>query len=172
MKELLKKLNNFRLTSSLIAGGALLEILMAVLFLVFYQSSGRLVDDGAETVVVALYNAKFWGMIYFLVAFTLIVVGITLIYKAIPFIFPKAKETPIKSLGWLFVSESALLLIMAIISFVIVGNEFSYHVVGFLICGIISLLCNVYAALLIYPWIKCRFYCPDVEKKSVKEKNA
>ena len=172
MKEILKKLNNFRLTSTLLASGALLELVMTVLYLVFYQTSGIVVEDGVTSATVALTNAKFWGMVYFLLAFATIIVGITLIYKAIPFIFPKAKETPTKSLGWLFVAESVLLFFMTIITFVIISTEESNHFVGFLICGIISVLCIISAGLMVYPWLKCRFYCPDVSRNNSVSKKA
>ena len=171
MKELIKKLNNFRLSSALLAGGALVEIVVAILYLVLYQSNGFTIDeDGTQTITTALYatDLKAVGMFYFLAAFTLIIVGITLIYKALPFIFPKSKENPIHSLGWLLLAESVLLLFMTIISICFISTENSRHTAGFIVLIIIALLANVYSGLMIYPTLRCHFYCPEVINKEKK----
>ncbi len=170
MKELIKKLNNFRLSSLLLAIGALVEIIVAVLYLVLYQSNGLAEINGVETVTTALYSTdmKAVGMFYFLTAFILIIVGITLIYKAFPFIFPKSKENPIHSLGWLLLAESILLMIMTVISLIIISTEVSRHTAGYIVLIVIAFLANIYSGLWIYPTLRCRFYCPEVVKKDEK----
>ncbi len=174
MKELIKKLNNFRLSASLISIGAVVEIIVAVLYLALYQTNGITTDvDGAESITTALYatDVKAFGMVYFIAAFVLIIVGVTLIYKAVPFIFPKSKETPIRSLGWLFLAESVLLLLMTIISIAFISKEVSRHTVGYVLLIVVALLANIYSGLWIYPTLRCRFYCPEVVKKDEVKQN-
>ena len=102
IKEFCKTFNNFNFTAKLLALGGLVGIVSAVSFLLLYQLGT------GETH--ALTEKQFLGMFYFIAAILSVIVGVTLVYKAMPYVSPKQKLVPATSFVWLLLAQNILLL--------------------------------------------------------------
>ena len=153
IKEFCKTFNNFNFTAKLLALGGLVGIVSAVSFLLLYQLGT------GETH--ALAEKQFLGMFYFIAAILSIIVGVTLVYKAMPYVSPKQKLVPATSFVWLLLAQNILLLFMLVVAFIILGTETvkipALYVVNCALAG----LSICYSILWIYPNIICQYYCVD-----------
>lgn len=167
MKELLKKLNNFRLFSLLLSIGSLVEVIAVVIGLILYQTSGTGADvvTGEPIIVNAFIDNQLAGMFYFFEATIILVLAIVTIYKSFPFIMAKQKLNPMPSLAYINAAGGVFSLAFAIQIIYLLATETSRYVPGFVIVVILCFLAVIYNGLLVYPNIKCNFYCPEPEKK-------
>ena len=162
MKEFLKTLNNFRLSSLIMSVGSLLGIVAVVLFLVFYQTSGLMLNsDNVLVQTIAFYSNQVAGMMFFLFAICSIVLGIVLIAKAFPFVMPKSKLQPVKSLSWILLAQNLCLAALIIMVFFLLGTEVTNHAAGWTIGIVIGTFSFLFSLVWIYPTLKCDFYCPE-----------
>lgn len=167
MKEFLKKLNNYRLFSMLLAiSGALTVIIMAI-GLALYQTSTKGIspDTGAEIFVTAFSSNQVAGMVYFIEAIVGIVLGVVVIYKLFPYLFPKQKLNPTRVYSYVDLASGVFCLAFAIQMIYLVSSESTNNFAGFIILIIFSILNALYSGCLIYPTLKCNFYCPEPKKK-------
>ena len=175
MKELLKKLNNFRLTTFLFSGCSLLGILLMVASFFLYQTANVTLDAETEAEVVthAFINtnstlgtgAEVMGMMFFITAILLIVAAVIVIYQGFPFMFPKAKGNPTKMLGWVNLAQGALMLIMLIYMIIMLKTESIRNTpfwIMVMIFGFIDVLASAFLAFINH---NALYYCPDVKKK-------
>ncbi|HBF68220.1 MAG TPA: hypothetical protein DDW20_02730 [Firmicutes bacterium] len=167
MKELLKKLNNFRLFSLLLALGSAVEVILVVIGLILYQTSGTGEDvvTHEPIIVNAFNNNQIAGMFYFFEATIIIVLAVVTIYKAIPYLFAKQKLNPMISLGYINAAGGVFTLAFVIQIIYLLATETSRYVAGFVIIIVLGILVAIYNGLLVYPNIKCNFYCPEPQKK-------
>lgn len=166
MKETLKKLNNFRLSSLLISIGSLVGLITVALCLILYQTSGTKINqEGEEVITNAFASNQALGMLFFIFAILAIVCGIVVIGKAFKFVMPKTRETPDHSLTWILLGENVFVLALLVLVFVLLGTETTRYAAGFVIAVVLGTLSIVYSALLVYPNIKCHYYMPELEVK-------
>lgn len=166
MKEFLKKLNNFRLSSTLIACGSIVGIIATVLFFVFYQISGvTTLADGTTEVTIAFQDKQALGMWFFIVGIIALIFGIYVVYTAFPYIFPKEKLQPKRSLGFALAGQNVLVLILTIFAILAMTTEVTRVAAGWAISIVLAALSIIFAGLWMYPNVKCNFYCPEVNKK-------
>jgi len=167
LKPIVKKLNNFKFTALLCAIGGAVSVILTILLFVFYARSGL---DGNGNVTIAFNYVKgvnspsiyIVGMIYFLICIVSLIVGIVIVALSFPFIFPKDKMTPKKSLPWLMVANGAIHFALIIMVIYLITSEFSRMKVGYIIYIIVGALLLIYSLLFILPGLKCRFYMPQL----------
>lgn len=197
MKEFKKKLNNFRLTTFIMAGIAVLGIIVTLLFFVAYQTTTAGSDIMfAQKDTTLIHNAfpdrPIIGFIFFMAAFLAIILGVAVVAFCLPFIMPKEKGVPSRTIGWVLVAQQVFLLVLvalAVVNLITAKRETSYLVaVEEIIEGnpetvlyvrkavmdtvlnkpfwIIDIALGVIAiaagAFMAYPNAICDFYCPEV----------
>lgn len=120
MKEFKKKLNNFRLTTFIMAGIAVLGIIVTLLFFVAYQtatSGSEILFAQRDTTI--LHNAfpdkPILGFIFFMAAFLAIILGVAVVAFCLPFIMPKEKGVPSRTIGWVLVAQQVFLLVLVVL---------------------------------------------------------
>ncbi len=166
MKELLKKLNNFQLTSLLNAIGALVGLIAVIVALVLYQTSGVALDaEENEIITNAFAKNQALGMVYFIFAILAIVCGIVVLMKAVKFIFPKTRENPDYSVTWILLAENVFVLGLLVLIFVLLATETTRYAPGFVFVVVLGALSVVYSGLLCYPNVKCHYYMPELKIK-------
>lgn len=171
MKEFIKTLNNFRLSSLLMAIGSAVGIIAAVLFIIFYQISGITINsDGVEVVVTAFHTNQVAQMFFFIADIIAIILGIVVIYQAFPYIFPKAKGIPNKVLGWVLLAENVFLVILIVMAFVLLATEETRVAGGWVVSIMLATFSAAFSGLWIYPNLKCNFYCPELSAKELAKK--
>ena len=169
MKELLKKLNNFRLSSLISACAALFGCLVVAGALVAYQFSAAPTTGeaagGRTYTTIAFFNNQSLGMVFFLFAIFAIIIGIVVIYKAFPYILPKQKLEPLKSMGWVLLAENVLILGLVVLMFIILITEKT--IIPAVWCVLIALgtMSVGFSGMWVYPTLKCRYYTPEIAKK-------
>ena len=197
MKEFKKKLNNFRLTTFIMAGIAVLGIIVTLLFFVAYQTTTAGSDIMfAQKDTTLIHNAfpdrPILGFIFFMAAFLAIILGVAVVAFCLPFIMPKEKGIPSRTIGWVLVAQQVFLLVLvalAVVNLITAKRETSYLVaVEEIIEGnpetvlyvrkavmdtvlnkpfwIIDIALGVIViaagAFMAYPNAVCDFYCPEV----------
>lgn len=197
MKEFKKKLNNFRLTTFIMAGIAVLGIIVTLLFFVAYQTTTAGSDIMfAQKDTTLIHNAfpdrPIIGFIFFMAAFLAIILGVAVVAFCLPFIMPKEKGVPSRTIGWVLVAQQVFLLVLvalAVVNLITAKRETSYLVaVEEIIEGnpetvlyvrkavmdtvlnkpfwIIDIALGVIViaagAFMAYPNAVCDFYCPEV----------
>ena len=117
MKQLLKKLNNFRLSATIMAGIAVLGIIVTVLFFAAYQTTtagSDLMFAQKDTTLLknAFPDRPILGFVFFISAFLAIILGVAVIAFSLPFIMPKEKGIPSKTIGWVLAAQQVFLLVL------------------------------------------------------------
>lgn len=154
MKEFIKKFKNFKLVALLemIFGGV--GVLAALVLLILYQTNTYISETESA---VGFYNQPFPGMVFFLAGLISIILGVVVVYSAIPFIFSKEKRDPNRFLPWFGVAQAAFSLVQTIFAFIMISQENSRHSVLVIIFSILLIASLVPELLMIYPTIKNRF---------------
>lgn len=169
MKELLKKLNNFKSFSLILSLTGLVEVIVMVVSLILYQTSSPVTINSDGTIEEKINHAfsgnQIAGMIFFIEVIIAIILGIVVVYKTLPFVFPKQKLNPTRVFGYVQVAGGVFSLAFAIQVIYLVSTEQTRYLAGWVILIILSLLVALFSFALVYPNVKCHFYCPDPNKK-------
>ena len=136
MKQFIKKLNNFRLTTFIMAGIAVLGIIVTLLFFVAYQTTTAGSDIMfAQRDTTLIHNAfpdrPILGFVFFMAAFLAIILGVAVVAFCLPYIMPKEKGVPSKNIGWVLVAQQVFLLVLvalAVVNLITAKRETSYLV--------------------------------------------
>lgn len=123
MKQLLKKLNNFRLSATIMAGIAVLGILVTVLFFVAYQTTtagSPILYAQKDTTLVrnAFPDRPILGFVFFISAFLAIILGVAVIAFSLPFIMPKEKGIPSRTIAWVLAAQQVFVLVLVVLGVV------------------------------------------------------
>ena len=111
MKNLLKKLNNFRLASLVYAAIAVLGVIVTLLFFVAYQTTSLSSDvlyaqKDMSVVSNAFPDREILGMIFFISAIVAVILGIAVVVLSFPYIMPKEKGTPNRAIGYVLAAQA------------------------------------------------------------------
>ena len=173
MDKIIKKLNNFQFSSLLISLGAVVQLIVMVVSLILYQTSGITSSTDSSgsvtTSVTTAFHAQdklILGMFYFICALLILILCVTVIARSLQFIFPKQKLVPQKSNFIILSAASLFSILLVIFNLLIVCGEECSHVPGFVIMIILGLLSSLYGLAWIAPFVRCRSYCPEVSKKT------
>lgn len=172
LKPIVKKLNNFKFTALLAAIGGVVSCLLIVLLFVCYSRSGT--DPETGEVITAFVGTgsrrsiNNVGMVFFLFCVVSLIAGIVIVYLSLPFIFPKEKLNPKKSIPWVLVGNAALHFALIIMVIFLLATEKSRMTAGFVCYIIFGSLFLIYSLLFIIPALKCNFFMPALVGKDGK----
>ncbi len=120
MKQFLKKLNNFRLSSTIMAGIAVLGIIVTLLFFAAYQTTtlgSDIIYAQKDTTLIhiAFPDRPILGFVFFMAAFVAIILGVAVVAFALPFIMPKEKGVPSRTIGWVLLAQQVFILVLVVL---------------------------------------------------------
>lgn len=167
MKELIKKLNNYRRTSIIVSLISLATALVAIALFVLYAFAGDIspLTTSRQPAFTSLgQNGRIIGMFYFIILIFVLALAIAVMYLSFPAILNKNKIDPKRSTLMVAVVNAGFELLALVLTVVEVAVEKSNTMVGFIICIpllLITLLANVAC---IIPFIKCDFYMPQIKR--------
>lgn len=158
-KKVIAFFNNYRKTSIVLSGVAVVSAIVGILYLIFYALSGGTKDDA---VITAFHDRAILGMVFFL--FSLFVIGISayLVYAQFPAILNKEKIQIRKSPLILSVVNAAFQLVIAVFVIILLTSEQSKVAGGFIAVLVFNILSMIASALFIIPFLKCEFYMPAI----------
>ena len=197
MKQLLKKLNNFRLSATIMAGITALGILVTVLFFVAYQTTtagSDIIYAQKDTTLLrsAFPDRPILGFVFFMAAFLAIILGVAVIAFSLPFIMPKEKGIPSRTIGWVLLAQQVFLLVLVVLGVLALATsvrETSYleavkeeiegveETVLYVRKGVMDTVLNkpfwiidialaviviACGCFMVYPNLRCDFYCPEI----------
>lgn len=179
-KNLVKLFNNFRTTSFIVSGIAILSVLVSLGLIIAYSFAGPFDDD------IALQNTAFIdrpiaGMIFFLSSIISIIAGIVVVYLSFKPIMntdlfvPKRGSLIATLVGGFFQLITSIFTII-LIATTVGPNSPNYEnlevIAGrpaFIILLVFSILVVIASAIIILPFVSCNFYMPPIRKKIAKK---
>ena len=176
-KALIKKLNNFRLTSIIMSAISLVAgiVSLGLLFIYYFAGDISTKTESRQPSFTSLgAEGRILGMVFFLFCIFVIILSIVVIYNVLPNILNKEKVSPKKSPLIMAVVNGALevvVLVFAILAITIdkeVPNTLALYIVAIpfvALTAIGNLLCIV-------PFLKCVFYQPAIGSKLCPKKQA
>ena len=185
-KTIIKKLNNFRLTSFIVAGINLVAALSALVLVFMYHFAGGPVPDSKNSTRPSfagldivnsvaegeVITGKLMGMAFFLLLVVVLILSIYTIYTLLPAILNKEKITPKKSPLIVSIVTGGLQIAVLVFSILAITLEEPITKVGYIITipfTVLSLIANI---LCIVPILKCIFYQPAIGSKLCPKKQA
>lgn len=167
MKELAKKLNNFRLSAFI---EAIIQVFGALVLLgdvVCYTLAGG-VENGFP-VQAFQYDPEspvpqMLGMIFFMSCLIGIIVSVVVIYQLLPNILNKEKVTPKKGFLITGAVNSIFHIILVVLSIVLIVREQPQTTAGLIVTIVGSGLYIIANALKIYPLVRCEYYQPEIKR--------
>lgn len=163
MKQIIKKLNNFRLTASIASGLALLAGLLSLGSLFLYHFAGE--TNGRGFRIVGFNDKPVVGFIYFMIILVTIILSITVIYLLLPSVRNKEKIVPSRTPLLLATISAGFQLALLVLSIVLIVTETPNTKVGFIVLFPFEVITIIGSALCILPYIKCSFYMPAIGQK-------
>lgn len=161
MKKIIKKLNNYKLTSRLLMVAGAIGIVFVAMAFVFYQFSGGYdTENSRQLTAFAADDRKILGMIFFLACILVAILSISCIYCSLKYAFPKEKVNPNKVIPWLAFANGVLILFVTVFEIIIISTEASQTAVGFVIDIIVGFISGLYSISFILPALKCDYYMP------------
>ena len=180
-KKLIKKLNNFRLTSliiaivSLFAGGMSLGLMFIYYFAgnVSETTQARMpsffsLDVQGETITGT--SGRIMGMIFFLTLIIVLILSCVIIYGLFPAIRNKDKVLPKKSPLILAIINGAFEVVVLVFSILAIVLEKPNTFAGYCAAIPVIALTAIANILCIVPFLKCVFYQPAVGSKFIERK--
>ena len=166
MKNLLKKLNNFRLASLVYAAIAVLGVLVTILFFVAYQTTTHYTQKDLSVITNAFPDKEILGMIFFVSAIVAVILGIAVVILSFPYIMPKEKGTPNRAIGYVLAAQAIFVLILVVLGVVNLILKNPKAKVENPVFWIIDIALGVIfvggAGCMLLPTLKCDFYCPEL----------
>ena len=170
MKQLLKKLNNFRLTSLIFTAIALFGALVTILFFVSYQTTCHFEQIDKSVITNAFPDKEILGMVFFISAIVTVILGIAVIALAFPYIMPKEKGVPTRTLGYVLLAQAVFMLVLIVLGILVIVDKRTENRVFWIINMVLGLIFVGGSCFMLYPNITCDFYCPDIVEKKKEEK--
>lgn len=180
MKKIIKKLNNFRLTSIIVSAVSLVAGLLSLglLFIYYYAGDISEATQSRQPSFTSLgASGRILGMVFFLFCIFVVIASILVIYNLLPYVMNKEKVTPKKSPLIVAIVNASLQVVVLVFSILAIilekPNTFGWYVAT-IPFNVITIVANY---LCIIPLIKCVFYQPSVgshliEKKAKEEPQA
>lgn len=173
-RKIIKKLNNFKFTATIVAIISSLAALYALGSLFLYHFAGDIdpTSKGLNRFVgfSNLPNGALLGMFLFLAAIISLFMSIYIAYSMIPFIKNNEKVTPRKGLLLAGTVSAAFQLVLVIFMILLLAKGKPNTKVGIIITLPFGILLTIASALYIIPYLKCDLYMPEiVNKEPTKE---
>lgn len=168
MKELAKKLNNFRLSAFI---EAIIQVFGALVLLgdvVCYTFAGG-VSDSKFPIQAFQYDPEspvpqMLGMVFFMSCLIGIIVSVVVIYQLLPNILNKEKVSPKKGFLITGAVNSIFHIILIVLSIVLIVREQPQTTAGLIVTIVGSGLYIIANVLKIYPLVRCEYYQPEIKR--------
>ena len=167
LKNIIKKLNNFKFTSLLAMCISTVSGLYAIFSFAFFHWAGDLLEHEEYIREVGFYNKANGGILSFLVffcAFLSLVLSIVVVYGSFPFVKNQEKMAPRKNnllMGFIAgVFEFGLVILM-----IVLLGEHPNTLVGIIVTLPFGILSMIGSLLYLIPYLRCEFYMPEIERK-------
>lgn len=166
MKTIIKKLNNYRLTSIIAAGVSLLSAIYALVSLFLYHFAGEVNARGFRKVGFSSMGktGQYLGLVFFFAVVFALILSIFVIVKVLPAIINKEKIVPQKTIFLVGAIGAVFQLIVVVLSLVLVLAETPKTAVGIWVMLPFGLIAAVATGFMLLPYLKCNFYMPEIKK--------
>lgn len=168
MKKIIKKLNNYRLTSAILCGVSALSALVALGLLFIYYFAGDIspkTQSRQPSFTSLGVSGRIMGMIFFLFCIFVIIVSCVVIYNIWPAVKNKDKVTPRKSPLIMAIINGALQIVVLVFSVFAIVLETPNTLALYIVTMPINLCLAAINILCIVPFLKCVFYQPAIGTK-------
>lgn len=167
LRQMIKKLNNFKFTALLVLIISGVAALYALGCLFMYHFAGP-IDPEIQVRRVGftgIQGGQYLGMFLFFAAILTLFTSIYVAYSMVPFVQNKEKTSPRKGLLLAgFVSSIfEFVLIIFMILLMVIGHPQTLVVI--IVTLPLGLLSMIGSCLYIIPWLKCDFYMPAIVQK-------
>ncbi len=174
-KAIIKKLNNYRLTSIIVSAVSLLAGLLSLGLLFIYYFAGdisTLTESRQPSFVSLGESGRIMGMIFFLFCIFVIICSIVIIYNLLPYILNKEKLTPKKAPLMMAVVNGGLQIVVIVFSVLAIVLEKPNTYVWYIVTIPFNVITCIANFLCIVPFLKCVFYQPAIGSKLCASKEA
>ena len=170
-RKIIKKLNNFKFTATLVAIISSLAALYSLGSIFLYHFAGDIdpTSKGLNRFVgfANLPNGALLGMLLFLAAIVALFMSIYIAYSMVPFIKNNEKVSPRKGLLLAGTVSAVFQLILVIFMILLLAKGKPNTKVGIIITLPFGILLTIASALYIIPYLKCDFYMPEIVNKEL-----
>lgn len=172
MKKIIKKLNNYRLTATIVSAVSLIAAVVSLGLLFVYYFAGD-ISKKTKSRMPSFFNlgqdGRIMGMIFFLACIFVIIISILVIYNLLPAIKNKEKITPRKSPLIIAVVNGVFQVIVLVFSILAITLETPNTLVWYVISLPLTGLTAIANFLCLVPFFKCVFYMPAINKVEEKK---
>ena len=173
-RKIIKKLNNFKFTATLVAIISSLAALYSLGSIFLYHFAGEIDPDskGLNRFVgfSKLPNGAVLGMILFFAAIISLFISIYIAYSMVPFIKNSEKLSPRRGLLLAGTVGAGFQLVLVIFMILLLVKDTPLTKVGIILTLPFGILLTIATGLYIIPYLKCDFYMPEIlNKEPTKE---
>lgn len=168
-RKLIKKLNNFKTTALVAACISAVAVVYGLFSFFMFHYAGDLLPGERYIREVGFYYNEAGGVLSFIVYLGFImsvICGIVVAYSMVPFIQNKEKMMPRKGVllvGFIGGVFELLLVIMMIM--LLLEPDAPKTSVGIIVSLPFGILSAIGQLLFLFPYLKCNFFMPEVNKK-------
>ena len=167
LRQMIKKLNNFKFTALLVLIISGVAALYALGCLFMYHFAGP-IDPEIQVRRVGftgIQGGQYLGMFLFFAAILTLFISIYVAYSTVPFVQNKEKTSPRKGLllAGFVSSVFEFILIIFMILLMVIGHP--QTLVAIIVTLPLGLLSMIGSCLYIIPWLQCDFYMPAIVQK-------
>lgn len=171
-KSLIRKMNNYRLSSVILASISALTGVIALGLTFIYYFAGDKTNKGAQqpSFVTLGPSGRIMGMIFFLALIAVVILAVVVVYGALPYIMNKEKVVPKKSPFIISVVNGGLEVVVLVFSILAITLETPHTLVLYIVTIPFTVITAVANILCILPFLKCVFYQPAIGSKLCEKK--
>ena len=167
VKNLIKKLNNFKFTSIVMAIVSGVAALYALASLFLYHFAGELEPPKYLVRFVGFSNVEngaYLGMILFFAAIFSLFISIFVLYSLIPFITNKEKVVPKKGLLLAGFISGIFEVVLIIFMILLIALDHPNTLVLIIVSLPFGFASAAGCLLYLLPYLKCDFYMPEIKR--------
>lgn len=166
-RAIIKKFNNFRLTSFVTAGAAFVGAAYSLAAFFLYHFAGEKTEKHGRLVgfLSLEKDGRILGFIFFLAAVLSIILTIYAIYTLIPHMLNKEKVNVKKSSVIVAAVAALPTLLVTVLSIYLIAIEDPNTEIGIIVSIPFGALASIALGLLLVPALKCEFYMPAIKQK-------
>ena len=167
LRQMIKKLNNFKFTALLVLIISGVAALYALGCLFMYHFAGP-IDPEIQVRQVGftgVQGGQYLGMFLFFMAILTLFISIYVAYSMVPFVQNKEKTNPRKGLLLAGFVSSIFEFVLIIFMIILMAIGHPQTLVAIIVTLPFGLASMIGSCLYIIPWLKCDFYMPAIGQK-------
>ena len=167
LRQMIKKLNNFKFTALLVLIISGVAALYALGCLFMYHFAGP-IDPEIQVRQVGftgVQGGQYLGMFLFFMAILTLFISIYVAYSMVPFVQNKEKTNPRKGLLLAGFVSSIFEFVLIIFMIILMAIGHPQTLVAIIVTLPFGLASMIGSCLYIIPWLKCDFYMPAIVQK-------